>query len=210
MPTRECATRRHVTGWDERTHRWAVAAARLKLGQPGLGGAREGGSSPDNDGTVRDCQTGRVRQARQNGATTSEPVVEPPQAAIRLEPGGWGSVSSARRHRGSAVCGDSGGHSLCARGGHGEGLRRTRGEAAGEKLGTTPADRHMVNVGSARVPPFPPHGQWGGGQARRRLMASGRGGAPVVVRGQESCPHPHGEGGQRVRSRGTGRPGGRR
>jgi len=30
--TRECATRRHVTGWDERTHRWAVAAARLKLG----------------------------------------------------------------------------------------------------------------------------------------------------------------------------------
>src|SRR4029453_17127554 len=78
----------------------------------------------------------------------------------------------------------------------------------GEKLGTPPADRPMVNVGSARMLPCPPHGQWGGGQARRRLMASGCGGAPVVVRGQESCLH--GEGGQRVRSRGTGRPGGRR
>src|ERR671934_338072 len=50
-------------------------------GQPGLGGARPGGSSPDNDGTGRHCQTARVRQARQDGATRSEPVVEPPQAA---------------------------------------------------------------------------------------------------------------------------------
>jgi hypothetical protein len=31
MATRVCATRRCVTGWGERTHRWAVAAARLKL-----------------------------------------------------------------------------------------------------------------------------------------------------------------------------------
>src|SRR4029453_7606850 len=90
----------------------------------------------------------------------------------------------------------------------GEGLRRTRGEAAGEKLGTTPADRHTVNVGSARMPPFPPCGQHGGGQARRRLVASGRGGVPVVLGGRES--RSHGEGGQPVRSRGTGRPGGRR
>jgi hypothetical protein len=37
------------------------------------------------------------------------------------------------------------------------------------------------------------------GKARRRLMASGWDGAPVVVRGRES--RPHGEGGQRVRSR---------
>jgi hypothetical protein len=119
-----------------------------------------------------------------------------------------GRPAAHAEHWPSMVGGDSGGHSLCARGGHEEDLRRTRGEAAGEKLGTTPADRHMVNVGSARMLPFPPHGQWGGGQARRRLMASGCGGAPVVVRGQESCLH--GEGGQRVRSRGTGRPGGRR
>src|SRR5215218_6787578 len=30
-PTKACATRRCVTGWGEGTHRWAVAAARLKL-----------------------------------------------------------------------------------------------------------------------------------------------------------------------------------
>ena len=33
-------------------------------------------------------------------------------------------------------------------GGHGEGLRRTRGEAAGEKLGTSPVERSAVNVGT--------------------------------------------------------------
>jgi hypothetical protein len=36
------------------------------------------GSSPDNDGTGRYCQTTRARQARRDGVTTSEPVVEPP------------------------------------------------------------------------------------------------------------------------------------
>jgi len=86
---------------------------------------------------------------------TSEPVVEPPQAATRLEPGGCGPDSSARRApMRSMVRGDSDRHGLCDQGGHGEGLRRTRGEAAGEKLATNPADRHTVNVGSARVPPF--------------------------------------------------------
>jgi len=34
-------------------------------------------------------------------------------------------------------------------GGHGECLRRSRGEAAGQELGTTPVDRLMVNVGTA-------------------------------------------------------------
>ena len=45
------------------------------------------------------------------------------------------------------------------------------------------------------------------GQARRRLMARGRGGAFVVVRGRES--RPHGEGRQRAGRRGTGTAGGR-
>ena len=66
----------------------------------------------------------------------------------------------------------------------------------------------MVNVGTVLGPPSPPAGQAGGGQARRRLMVVGWDGAPVVVRGRES--RPHGEGGQRVRSRGAGMPGGRR
>jgi hypothetical protein len=40
----------------------------------------EGGSSPDNDETGRYCQTARARQARREGVTRREPVVEPPQA----------------------------------------------------------------------------------------------------------------------------------
>ena len=61
----------------------------------------EGGSSPDNDGTGRHCQTARVRQARRRGVRVQEPVVEPPQVERRLEPGGSGPVSGARpvRHR---------------------------------------------------------------------------------------------------------------
>jgi hypothetical protein len=47
-----------------------------------------------------------------------------------------------------------------------------------------------------------------GGQARRRLMAPRWGGVLVVVGGQESWLH--GEGGQRVRSCGSGMSGGRR
>ena len=45
------------------------------------------------------------------------------------------------------------------------------------------------------------------GQARRLLMAVGRGGAFVIVRGRES--RPHGEGRQRAGRRGTGTAGGR-
>jgi hypothetical protein len=93
-------------------------------------------------------------------------------------------------------------------GGHGESLRRTRGEAAGEELGTALVDRSMVNVGTLSGSPFPMASQAGGGQARRRLMSLGGGGVLVVVGGRES--RPQGEGGQRVRSDGTGRPGGRR
>ena len=87
-------------------------------------------------------------------------------------------------------------------------LRCTQGEAAGEKSGTTPVNRSVVNVGTAPGLPSPPASQAGGGQVRCRLLAPERGGALVVVRGRES--RPHGEGGQRVRSFETGMPGGRR
>jgi len=55
---------------------------------------------------------------------------------------------------------------------------------------------HAVNVGT--VPTVPPPAV-PGGKVRRRLMPSGRGGGPVVVRGRES--RPHGEGVQWDRSR---------
>ena len=38
-------------------------------------------------------------------------------------------------------------------GGHGEGLRRNRGDAAGTKLGISLVDRHIVNVGTIRGRP---------------------------------------------------------
>jgi hypothetical protein len=65
-----------------------------------------------------------------------------------------------------------------------------------------------VNVGTTPGLPSPPASQAGGGQVRRRLSAPEWDGALVVVRGRES--RPHGEGGQQVRSRRTGTPGGRR
>ncbi|HEX2418922.1 MAG TPA: hypothetical protein VHJ83_12510, partial [Micromonosporaceae bacterium] len=93
-------------------------------------------------------------------------------------------------------------------GGHEEGLRRTRGEAAGAKLGTDPVDRYAVNVGSVPGWSRRPAVRVGGGQVRARPGRPGRGGAAVVVRGRES--RPHGEGRQRVRSAGTGMAGDRR
>ena len=84
----------------------------------------------------------------------------------------------------------------CGTGDHEEGLRRTRGDAAGVKLDPDPADRWVVNVGSAWVSPHPSGNRPGGGQVHRRLMVLGRGRALVVVRARES--RVHGEGGQQI------------
>ena len=135
-----------------------------------------------------------------------EPVVEPPQVQNRLEPGGCGPDRSARP---SEVCsGDSVAGELGRRGGHDESLRRSRGDAAGEKLGASPVERSAVNVGTVLGLPYLSVGQAAGGQARRQPMTLRWDGVLVVVRAWES--HVHGEGGQRVRSCGTGTPGGRR
>ena len=164
------------------------------------------GSSPDNDGTGWYCQTARVRQARREGVRVQKPVVEPPQVQNRLQPGGCGPDRSARLGEvclGDFVVGRSG-----RRGGHEESLRRTHGDAVGEKLGASPVERLAVNVGTVSGPPSPAASQAGGGQARCRLSGRGPGGAFVVVRGRES--RSHGEGRQLSRRRGTGRSGGRR
>jgi hypothetical protein len=97
----------------------------------------------------------------------------------------------------------------CGRtGGHGEGLRRSHGEVAGEELGTHPVNGCVVNVGTVPRPPYLSSSQGDSGKACRLSMAWGRGGGSVVVRGRES--RPHGEGTQRGRNRGTGTPRGRR
>lgn len=66
---------------------------------------------------------------------------------------------------------------------------------------------HVVNVGTIPTAPVPARCQRAGGKVCRRLMRSGWGGGLVVVRARES--RVHGEGGQQVRSVGTGTPGGR-
>ena len=99
----------------------------------------------------------------------------------------------------------SGSSSLCGPGDHEEGLRRTRGDAAGVKLDPDPVNRQAVNVGSERASPSPSGNQPGGGQVHRRLMVAERGRALVVVRGRES--RPRGEGGQQACSRDWSREG---
>ena len=164
------------------------------------------GSSPDNDGTGRHCQTARVRLARSKGVTevnqwliplkreTGSNLVDVGRAAVRAE------LSDGEATPKPVI--DAGGEAS------GECLRRTRSEAAGAKLDADPIDRCMVNVGTVSGSPSPPPIQGGGGQAHRRLMGPGRGGGSVVVRGRES--RSHGEGTQRVSSNGNAMPGGRR
>ena len=90
-------------------------------------------------------------------------------------------------------------------GNHAESLRRRHDHAAGEELGTDPADWEMVNMGTTTRPAVCSHGQCESGQARRRPVAVWWGGVVLVVRGRES--RPHGEGRQSFRGRSAGRPG---
>jgi len=78
----------------------------------------------------------------------------------------------------------------------------------GEKLGTNPVKRNMVNVGTTLGLPSLPHSQCGDGQVRCRLMAPRWDGGSVVVRGRES--RLHGEGTQRVSSNAVAMAGARR
>jgi hypothetical protein len=136
-----------------------------------------------------------------------KPVVEPPQEVAPARTwwigagSQWALVGKLRRATSGRV-------REARSGGHGECLRRSRGEAAGEELGTYPVDRLMVNVGTVARSPYLSVSQADSGKACRLLMVWQRGGGSVVVRGRES--RPHGEGTQRVRSCGTGMPEGRR
>ena len=162
------------------------------------------GSSLDNAGTGRNRQTGRVRQARREGVTRVNQWQNPLKCGTGSNLTDVGrAVACANRSDGKATPPtviDAG------RGGHGEGLRRSRGKAAGAKLGISLVDRHMVNAGTVRGrPPASRPGWWWAGPPS--TDGYGRGGAGVVVRGRES--RLHGEGRQQIRSGGAVRPGGR-
>lgn len=95
----------------------------------------------------------------------------------------------------------------CRWGGHGESLRRNRGEAAGAKLGAGLIDRFTVNTGTIpRRSPGPESIRVLGIDASS-VEDAGWGGGPVVVRADERFVH--GEGGQQVSSKDAGMPGGR-
>ena len=184
-------------------HLRPVAAGHRSWGQPEPGDAGEGGKQPRQrrDGSALPDDSGPASKTERCNA--SEPVAKPlnQRAGSNLVDMGRSAVHDHRE----AVDSDAG--PSPRPGGHAECLRRRRGEAAGAQLGTYSVDRLVVNVGTIPTPPYPPPIQGGGGQARRRLLAPGWDGALVVVRGRES--RPHGEGGQRVRNAGTGKPGGR-
>jgi len=178
----------------------------MKLGQPNSGDAERGGKqtrqrrngsalpwsgSGKQDGEVYEC-TNQWSNPRK--WTTDSNLADLGRLAARV----------CRFGGGQLPCGLGVGRP----GGHGECLRRSRGEAAREELGAHPVERSVVNVGTAIESPCLPVSQTGSGQSRRRRMTWWRGGALVVVRGRESRLHREGE--QPVRSERVGMPGGRR
>jgi hypothetical protein len=172
----------------------AEAEGSLTRGTPG-----RAGSSPDNDGTVWDCQTGRARLARREG------VREEPAVTSRKRCTGSNLVDVGRgAARDSFQCEGSTFRSVdsTGRGGHGEGLRRSRGDAvgipAGRRARRSACGEHGNRSWSSRVPAC----QAGVGTGSLPAVGHERGGGLVVVRGRES--RPHGEGGQRVRNEVTG------
>jgi hypothetical protein len=170
--------RRCVAGWEQPRQR------------------RDGSAPPDGLGPA--SKTERCTSAETSGGTPSTGC-----AGSNLVDQGRSAVHAHR-----VAVGDSRQVWEAVPGGHGEGLRRSRGEAAGEELGTDPVDRSVVNVGTVVESPSCRPARPGSGKAHRLPMARRRGGGSVVVRGRES--RPHGEGTQRDRSCGTGMPGGRR
>ena len=93
-------------------------------------------------------------------------------------------------------------------GGHGEGLRRSRGDAAGAKLDAGLIDRFSVNTGTVPRRSRRLQAVQAGGIGASSVDGAGWGGGPVVVRARER--RAHGEGGQQVGSEDAGMPGGRR
>lgn len=93
----------------------------------------------------------------------------------------------------------------CRWGGHGESLRRNRGDAAGAKLDAGLIDRFTVNTGTVPRRSQGPETIRAGGIDASSVEGGGRGGGSVVVRADERSVH--GEGSQQVGSKDAGMPG---
>jgi len=96
-----------------------------------LGMGVVGGAVLDNDESFQYCQMGRARLARRRGIR-EEPAAERPSRRNHRPPNlaDMGRIASRTRWplgcRGTSRLGD-----VAGRGGHGEGLRRSRGDGAG-------------------------------------------------------------------------------
>jgi hypothetical protein len=157
---------------------------------------RRAGAAVDDGATVRRHRVGRASKAERRRETES--VVEAPILPAGPEARGYGLLGCSilvaardRLDRPFAVRAD-------------EATRRVavlRGAAPGVELDADPADRLMVNVGSA---PAVPAGPLGLAQAHRPLVPPGRGGGPALVVGETTHrggreSRPHGEGVQWAR-----------
>ena len=150
--------------------------------------------------------TGRVGTARRPGSGKRDGEVyvcrnqwwNPLKWTDRLEPGGYGPVSSARPAMLGAGDSESG-LGLAGPEAMGKACGVPVARLQGKSWAPIPSNGQHGERGNHPGSPFLPPSQGGGGQARRQLMARRWGGVLVVVRGRES--RPHGEGGQRVRSR---------
>jgi hypothetical protein len=209
VTTAWCATRRYVIERScegsaaESSQRPGEAEGSLSLEAQARAGAAL--TTARRTGTTRRFS---ARSARRKGVTRVNQWLNPLKSGRRLQPGGCGPDRSARRPATLA------GRGLRSRSNAvgGEAARKVCGVLVamlqGEELDANPVDRDVVNVGTVPKPPVPSPRLGGGGQVRCRLMASGRGGGSVVVRGRES--RPHGEGTQRAGRAVAGMPGGRR
>ncbi len=152
-------------------------------------------SSPDKAGTCENRQMVRVRQARRDGVTTVNQRMNASQehsTSSNLTDLGWVAVRTSMLGEGTlgpvSVAGREATPNVC-----GVGVARPQGHSWAPR----PSSGSRVNVGTTpMVPPCRP-ARAVDGKARRRLMLSGWGGGPVVVRARES--RAHGEGVQRDR-----------
>ena len=194
----ECATRRRLTEWNERSNGGPSQRVVEAGGSPALEAQGVDGSSPDNDGTGRHCQTARVRQARREGVVRANQWLNPLKRGI--------GSNLADVGRDAVRAGPSGPATPWLvfrgwRGGHGEGLRRTHGEAAGAKLDAAPVDRSAMNVGNhpgaARLARAGSLSAVGPGVGRS-LRSSPRSGKPAAWRREAAdLQHPSGRRGGR-------------
>ena len=159
-----------------------VAAGSRRWGKPDLGDAREGGSSPDNDGTGWDCQTAWVRQSRREGVTRVNQWQSPVSGVPTPNLADMGR-SAAHAHRA-----DRGGR------------LRMPGEIAGPEAMVKDCGVAMARLPGHSWAPTSTTGrmsergnrlgspswlaiQAASGQVHRRLMTRRRGGASVLVVG---------------------------